>query len=41
MGWLLWLAFFRHDSEERRVAGFVVVFVGAVIGMILINKVVF
>ena len=41
VGFLLWFAFFRHDSPERRMAGFAVVFVGAVVGMILVNRAVF
>jgi hypothetical protein len=31
-GWFLWFAFFRHDSVERRVAGFAFVFVAFVVG---------
>ena len=41
VGFLLWFAFFRYDSPERRMAGFAVVFVGAVVGMILVNRAVF
>jgi hydrogenase/urease accessory protein HupE len=30
VGYLLWLGFFRHESQARRMAGFAVVFVGFV-----------
>ena len=39
--YLLWLGFFRHDSPERRMAGYVVVFVGFVIAVTLIDRAVF
>ena len=41
VGYVLHVGFFRHESPERRMAGFAAVFVGAVIGMILVNKAVF
>lgn len=41
VGFLLWLGFFRHDTLERRMAGFAVVFVGALVGLILVNRAVF
>jgi hypothetical protein len=40
-GWFLWFAVFRHDSVERRVAGFAFVFVAFVVGVKLIDSVVF
>jgi hypothetical protein len=41
VGYVLHVVFFRHESPERRMAGFAVVFIGAVVGMILVNKAVF
>jgi hypothetical protein len=35
------VVFFRHDTPERRILGFAVVFMGAVVGMVLVNKAVF
>ena len=41
VGYVLWRAFFRHDVPGRRGAGYVVVFVGFVLVIMLINKAVF
>lgn len=41
VGYLLWLGFFRHDTPERRLAGYAVVFVGFVLVIMLINRTVF
>jgi uncharacterized membrane protein YecN with MAPEG domain len=41
VGFVLQYAFFRHNSPERRFTGFVVVFVGFVLAVTLINRVVF
>jgi hypothetical protein len=40
-GFVLWLGFFRHESPERRMAGYAVVFVGFTLVIMLINRTVF
>ena len=41
VGYLLRVIFFRHDTPQRRMVGFAVVFIGAVVGMVLVNQAVF
>jgi hypothetical protein len=41
VGYLLRAVFFRHDTPERRMVGFAVVFMAAVVGMVLVNNAVF